>query len=430
MSGELVQVQERPLAVVPKYSTEQIKLLAETIARGCTESEMNLFLEIAKLTRLNPFTGQIRPVKRWNSDLGREAMVIQTGIDGYRSIASRTGEMAGIEDPIYDSEEEAFPKWAKVTVYRWSNGEKIPYTATARWTEYVQKKKDGHPNSMWTRMPYLMLGKCAESLALRKAFPDELSSVYTEEEMGQADNPEPEGQQPQGKAPVKQPTRASEKRTEEAKQEEKVGEAKRDIAGTIQDCKAANDGSLWLHIDGLLIYVKHDKVVPEMGKGNYLSVHAGLLEAKSVGKYWATLEVKECQVVQEAEPEPQDDGEPPEENKDAEPLEASAPPKGLENLFEGEQVKTGKDLGTGTMSKKEQAWRAHIGHDPAQHITWKQGNLLFSIQSGRQLSDETVKGVLIEEFGIPGGHRYLVPKDIFPEVLDILDPDFQYHEKK
>lgn len=61
--------------------------------------------------------------------------------------------------------------------------------ATAFLSEYMQTKKDGSPTAMWKKMPHLMLGKCAESLALRKAFPAELSGIYTADEIGVSETP-------------------------------------------------------------------------------------------------------------------------------------------------------------------------------------------------------------------------------------------------
>lgn len=174
------------------WSRERLDLLKRTYAKGCTDDEWELFVAICKRTGLDPFTKQIYPVKRWDKKAAREVMTPQTGIDGYRAIAERTGTYAGSDDPVYDVENEPHPNKATVTVWRLIAGQRVPFSASARWNEYVQKDREGRPTKFWAQMPYLMLGKVAESLALRKAFPNDLSGLYTKEEMDQADNGAPE----------------------------------------------------------------------------------------------------------------------------------------------------------------------------------------------------------------------------------------------
>lgn len=161
-----------------EYSNDQIQLITNTVAKGATTDELKLFLYTAQRTGLDPLTRQIHFVKRAGQ------MTIQTGIDGYRAIASRTGELAGIDDPIYE-EANNRPIKATVSVYRMVQGQRVAFTASARWSEYAPQGGQGF---MWQKMPYLMLGKVAESLALRKAFPLDLSGLYTQEEMAQADD--------------------------------------------------------------------------------------------------------------------------------------------------------------------------------------------------------------------------------------------------
>jgi phage recombination protein Bet len=159
------------------YTREQIDLLKKTVATGLDDNEFKLLVEVAQGTGLNLFQRQIYGIKRGGK------MTIQTGIDGYRLVAARTGRHAGTSDADFDSQDGNFPKWARVTVKKvMPNGFVADFTATARWSEYVQEQ-----SPMWRKMPFLMLSKCAEALALRKAFPAELSGVYTAEEMMQAD---------------------------------------------------------------------------------------------------------------------------------------------------------------------------------------------------------------------------------------------------
>lgn len=336
MSTELA-VQERP-ALVParQYDAGEMQLLTDTIARGCDENEFKLFIKIAQMSRLNPFTGQIRPVKRWNSDLGRNAMVVQTGIDGYRAIASRTTELAGIDDATFDAEGEDHPNWAKVTVYRWSHNEKIAYTATARWKEYVQTKKGGDVNAMWSRMPYLMLAKCAEALALRKAFPDDLAGIYTDEEMGQADNP-PEAT---SKPAITMPKRTTEKQAEEPPQTNDHTPER--LEGVIQEVREGQAGALWLKMkDGKIVYLADKFVDDGIKPGETLIALATKVNNTKV-PYYGVIEVYDT---------------PPAEEVPAEDVTPS-----LDELFEEGKVQKASDLPPGNGVKKLGTGRAKSLH--------------------------------------------------------------------
>lgn len=175
------------IATTTDLTREKIDLIKQTVAKGATDLELDLFLHACKRTGLDPLMKQVYAIKRWNSVDKRDTLTFQTGIDGYRLIADRTGCYAGSSDAEYEVNDEGFPAVARVTVTKLVGGMPCQFSASARWTEYCQKTKDGQVTAMWHKMPFLMLAKCAEALALRKAFPAELSGVYTHEEMMQAD---------------------------------------------------------------------------------------------------------------------------------------------------------------------------------------------------------------------------------------------------
>jgi len=165
---------------------EKRDLIRRTICRDSTDDEFRLFLDACKKTGLDPCMRQIFSVKRWDSSLKKEVMTIQTGIDGYRLIADRTGKYVPGRDTEFGYDSKNNLKWARAFVKKMTpDGKWHEISATAFWDEYVQTKKDGRPTLFWLNKGHVMLGKCAESLALRKAFPAELSGIYTKDEMGQ-----------------------------------------------------------------------------------------------------------------------------------------------------------------------------------------------------------------------------------------------------
>jgi phage recombination protein Bet len=174
------------------FSAEQRRMIRQTYAYGASEGEFSVLMGIAEARNLNPLLRQVFFVKRWDSVKREEVWSVQVSIDGLRSIAQRTGEYDGQDAITFQYEDKDGRLWpakvpgskiysAEARIYRRGCAHAFP--ATAFWSEYAQVKKDGSLTAFWATKPHIMLGKCAEALALRKAFPEDLAGLYSEEEM-------------------------------------------------------------------------------------------------------------------------------------------------------------------------------------------------------------------------------------------------------
>lgn len=178
-----------------KFNPDQIALIKQQIAPAATDNELKLFIYAAQRYGLDPLQRQIFCIHRNESKLINgnwvkvPKMTIQTSIDGFRIVAERSGEYGGQGKPVFTYDSQGNLEAAEVTVYRFRGDTRYPVAVgEAYLNEYQQTNDQGKPTGLWAKMPRTMLAKCAEALALRKAFPQQLSGLYTDDEMSQQNN--------------------------------------------------------------------------------------------------------------------------------------------------------------------------------------------------------------------------------------------------
>lgn len=207
MTTQLSVIKNQTLSITEHFTKEEVDIIKQTICKDSTDSVLNLFIMQCKRTGLDPFARQIysvpRKIKKLNSQTNQWDEEIQhttqVSIDGFRLNAQRTGMYCG-QKPVQWCGQDGkwkdiwtgpgFPYAARVGVIRKDFSE--PLYAIAKWESYALEpiynkdknaKKETKVKKMWEQMPDHMLAKVAEALALRQAFPQELSGLYTNDEM-------------------------------------------------------------------------------------------------------------------------------------------------------------------------------------------------------------------------------------------------------
>lgn len=189
--------------------TEWRVLVDQIFPTAKSNEAITMALSYCRARKLDIYKRPVHIVPMYSSALKKMVETVWPGISEIRTTAARTGEYAGIDEVVFGpmierefvgekdkwekgknagseklSKTVRFPEWASVVVYRWVKGHKAAFHTKIFWEEtYAAIGKTEVPNDMWGKRPRGQFDKCVEAAALRKAFPEEVGSMYAAEEM-------------------------------------------------------------------------------------------------------------------------------------------------------------------------------------------------------------------------------------------------------
>lgn len=161
--------------------------IKNTVAKDATDDELDMFMHLAKEYNLDPFQGEIYFWK-----FGDKDPTIMTSRDGYLKIANQHPAFDGMDSGVIypgddfkktqDGVEHSLdisnmskqPQGAYAVVYR--TDREVPIRVIIPFSDYNKN------NKVWNNYPSAMIQKCAESMALKRAF--SVSGLVSKEEMG------------------------------------------------------------------------------------------------------------------------------------------------------------------------------------------------------------------------------------------------------
>lgn len=199
--SRLPAAQPGALALSPGQTTwtaEQQAAFASIGLDKTPDADRIAYLHICQRLGLDPWAKEVFLIGRNDSTQpSGKKWTVQTGIDGFRTMAQRTGRHRGETDPqwcgpdgewrnIWSETTPPFAARAGVRVADPVSGVVFEQWAVCHYTEFVPIYQ-GRPMGLWPTKARHMLAKCAKAQAYRAAYPREAAGVYGHEEMHQAD---------------------------------------------------------------------------------------------------------------------------------------------------------------------------------------------------------------------------------------------------